>query len=145
MAELKHTFTSGVMNKDFDERLIRNGEYRDALVSKNHRKLNELTEKDTIATSSLRRKAQLLQINPRFNIIDIRGNVDTRLEKLDNGAYDAIVLAACGLERLNLDSRISEHLNPNSVIPAAGQGIVCAQIRENDTKLLARTLPNIGK
>ncbi|MFW6246503.1 MAG: hydroxymethylbilane synthase, partial [Tangfeifania sp.] len=83
--------------------VLKRGEFRDALVSKDGRKLNELTPDDTIATSSLRRKAALLRINKNFNIVDIRGNVNTRLRKMEEGHCDAMIMAAAGLQRLELD------------------------------------------
>lgn len=110
-------------------------EVRDALVSKNGKKLHELTPNDKIATSSLRRKAQLLAINPDFQIIDIRGNVNTRLKKMDEGHCDAMIMAATGLQRLNLQDRITEIIEPNYILPAVSQGIIGAETRDNDSEL----------
>ncbi|RLD69534.1 MAG: hydroxymethylbilane synthase [Bacteroidetes bacterium] len=112
--------------------VLERGEYRDALVSIDGRKLAELTSEDIIATSSLRRKAQLLKINPQFNIIDIRGNVNTRIEKMKNGHCTAMIMAAAGLQRLGYDEYISEILDVKSVIPATSQGIIAIETREND-------------
>ncbi|RLD64693.1 MAG: hydroxymethylbilane synthase [Bacteroidetes bacterium] len=112
--------------------VLERGEFRDALVSIDGRKLAELTNKDIIATSSLRRKAQLLKINPEFNIIDIRGNVNTRIDKMKSGYCTAMIMAAAGLQRLGFDEYISEILDVKLVIPATSQGIIAIETREND-------------
>jgi hydroxymethylbilane synthase len=111
---------------------LKRGEVRDALVTVNGKKLSELTPQDVIATSSLRRKAQLLRYNPNFNIVDIRGNVNTRLQKMQDGYCTAMVMAAAGLQRLGLDDSISEILEPEVMIPAVSQGAIAIEIREND-------------
>jgi hydroxymethylbilane synthase len=110
-------------------------EVRDALVSKNGKTLKELGSGDVIATSSLRRKAQLLAYNPDFKIVDIRGNVNTRLSKMDNGYCDAMIMAAAGLQRLNLDERITEIINPENIIPAVSQGIIAVETRSDDERI----------
>jgi hydroxymethylbilane synthase len=115
--------------------VLKRGEYRDALVSLSGKKLSDLTENDVIATSSLRRRAQLLKINPDFNIIDIRGNVNTRIDKMKNGFCTAMIMAAAGLQRLNLDEYISEILNEEQVIPAVSQGIIAIESREDDKEI----------
>lgn len=112
--------------------VLKRGEFRDALVSLTGKKLSGLTEKDVIATSSLRRKAQLLNINPNFNIVDIRGNVNTRIDKMKNGYCTAMIMAAAGLQRLDMDEYISEILDENTVIPAVSQGIIAIESRIND-------------
>jgi len=112
--------------------VLERGEARDALVSTNGRKLSELTEEDVIATSSVRRRAQLLKYNPNFNIIDIRGNVDTRLKKWRNGYCTAMIMAAAGLQRLELDDTISEIVDVEQIIPAPAQGIIAIENREGD-------------
>ncbi len=116
--------------------VLKRGEVRDALVSRDNRKLCELTDKDRIATSSMRRKAQLLNINPLFNIIDIRGNVDTRLQKLENGYCDAMIMAATGLQRLNYQDKITEIIDPTIILPAISQGAIAVEIRKNDSQML---------
>jgi len=115
--------------------VLERGEFRDALVSLNGKKLADLTSNDVIATSSLRRKAQLLKVNPDFNIIDIRGNVNTRIEKMKNGYCTAMVMAAAGLQRLGYNEYISEILDVESVIPATAQGIIAIETRENDDRI----------
>ncbi len=112
--------------------VLERGEPREALVSAGGRKLSELTEKDVIATSSVRRRAQLLKINPHFQIIDIRGNVDTRINKWKSGYCTAMVMAATGLQRLGLEENISELVNPTQMLPAPAQGIIAIESREND-------------
>jgi hydroxymethylbilane synthase len=120
--------------------VLERAEFRDALVSKDGRKLHEMTEKDVIATSSLRRKASLLRYNKNFQIVDIRGNVNTRLRKMEEGYCDASIMAAAGLQRLELDHYITEIISPEIIIPAASQGIIAIESRIGDTgteKLLA--------
>jgi hydroxymethylbilane synthase len=112
--------------------VLKRAEVRDALVSKNGKVLHQLSINDVIATSSLRRKAQLLAYNPNFNIIDIRGNIHTRLEKMDNGYCDAIVMAATALQRLGLEDRITEILDSMMMIPAVSQGVIAIETRIND-------------
>jgi len=94
--------------------------------------LAHLGEMPSIATSSIRRIAQLSAILPHARFTPIRGNVDTRLRKLDAGEYEALVLAAAGLKRLGYDARISAAIPPDLCIPAPGQGIVAIEIREDD-------------
>lgn len=115
--------------------VLERGEYRDALVSKDKRKLSELTPEDTIATSSLRRKAGLFKINKDFKIVDIRGNVNTRLRKMEEGHCDAMIMAAAGLQRLGLDNYITEILEPDVLIPATSQGVIAIESREGDTQI----------
>src|SRR5712692_5722060 len=102
---------------------------RDALVG---RHLAELPKGARIGTSSLRRAAQLRAIRPDLAIETIRGNVDTRLRKLDSGQYDAIVLAAAGLRRLGCDNRIAELLEPDVMCPAVGQGALAVETRADN-------------
>lgn len=111
------------------------GDCRDALVSHKNIKFKDLTSGHVVATSSLRRKAQLLMLNKDLNIIDIRGNVDTRIGKMKNGYCDAMVMAAAGLQRLGLDSYITEILEPELLVPAVGQGAIAMQIRKNDQRI----------
>jgi len=106
----------------------------DVLVSKSGKKLKELPGGAVIGTSSLRRKAQIKRLRPDLVVKDVRGNVDTRLRKLDEGLYDAIVLAQSSLERLNLDSRITEVLD--YFLPAVGQGIMAVETREDRKELI---------
>jgi len=106
----------------------------DALVSRNDLLLADLPAGSRIGTSSLRRKSQLLALRPDLEVTDLRGNVDTRLRKLDEGQYDAIILACAGLERLGLGERITEALQPPDWLPASTQGIIGLQCREEDAR-----------
>jgi hydroxymethylbilane synthase len=112
--------------------VLERAEFRDALVSRDGRKLNELTENDVIATSSLRRKSSLLRFNKNFRIVDIRGNVNTRIRKMEEGHCDAMVMAAAGLQRLGLDKYITEIISPEFIIPAVSQGIIAIESRAGD-------------
>ena len=96
----------------------------DALVSHDGRTLDDLPQGARIGSSSLRRQAQLKVLRPDLAVEPLRGNVNTRLAKLDRGDFDAIVLASAGLERLGLADRISEQFQPTRMLPAAGQGVV---------------------
>jgi hydroxymethylbilane synthase len=108
---------------------------RDALVARNPiTSFNDLPERALIGTSSLRRQAQLLAARRDLVIEPVRGNVDTRLRKLDEGQYDAIVLAAAGLHRLGHAIRITEHLNEDFMLPAVGQGALAIETREDDAE-----------
>jgi len=112
--------------------VLKRGDIRDALISSGGRKIKDLTSKDIIATSSLRRKAQLLRINPDFKIIEIRGNVNTRIRKMQEGYCDVMVMAGAGLQRLEMGEYISELFDPEVMIPACSQGAIAIEIREND-------------
>jgi len=107
----------------------------DVLISKKGLPLSELKPGATIGTSSLRRAAQILLARPDLVIKSLRGNLDTRLRKLENEDYDAVILAAAGVKRLGLDSRITEYLNENIMLPAVGQGALCVEIRQNDQRI----------
>ena len=104
----------------------------DALVSRDNRLLADLPAGSNVGTSSLRRKSQLLALRPDLKVTDLRGNVDTRLRKLDEGQYDAIILACAGLQRLGLGDRISETLQLPDWLPASTQGIIGLQCRQDD-------------
>jgi hydroxymethylbilane synthase len=95
---------------------------RDALVSQHGESLTKLPQRARIGTSSLRRASQLRQFRSDFEIVEVRGNVDTRLRKVSNGEVDAMVLAKAGLDRLNASDRITEILSPEIMLPAVGQG-----------------------
>ena len=107
----------------------------DALISKNGEKLADLPEGATIGTSSLRRSSQLLSYRPDFKIEMLRGNLDTRLKKLDEGQYDAILLAAAGLNRLGWSDRITEEISHGILLPAMGQGALGIETRINDVEV----------
>ena len=107
----------------------------DAFVSNQYARLEEMPEGAIVGTSSLRREAQLRAKFPHLTIQPLRGNVQTRLSKLDNGDYDAVILAAAGLQRLGLDGRIREILSPADSLPAAGQGALGIEIAARRTDL----------
>ena len=105
---------------------------RDAFVSNDYSLFEDLPKGARLGTSSLRRQCQLAAQRPDLNIIDLRGNVNTRLQKLDDGNYDAIILAAAGLKRLGMEDRITECLSPEISLPAIGQGAVGIECRQDD-------------
>jgi hydroxymethylbilane synthase len=111
-------------------------EPRDALVARSPGGLDSLPKGSRIGTSSLRRRSQLLHRRPDLAMCDIRGNVDTRLRKLAEGRYDAIVVAACGLRRLGLQEQISEYLEMSVMLPEPGQGALAVEARADDRELL---------
>ena len=107
----------------------------DVLISKNGEKLADLPQGATIGTSSLRRSSQLLKYRGDFKIHPLRGNVDTRLRKVEEGKYDAILLASAGLNRLGWANRITEEISPDILLPAMGQGALGIETRLDDTKI----------
>lgn len=113
----------------------------DALISNRFTDVDSLPTGATIGTGSVRRGAQLLHLRNDLNIKDIRGNVDTRLKKLDEGGFDAIVLACAGLNRLGLDSRIAHQFSPNELMPAVGQGALGLETRRHDEPTIASVAP----
>jgi len=110
---------------------------RDAFVSNTHADLNALPAGACVGTSSLRRQCQLRANFPALRIAELRGNVNTRLAKLDAGDFDAIILAAAGLDRLGFTKRIRARLAPADSLPAVGQGAVCIEARADDRELNA--------
>ena len=112
--------------------VLKRNDVRDVLVSRDGGKLKNLGFGKTIATSSLRRRAQLLKFNPEFSIIDIRGNIDTRIKKMKNGYCDALVQAGAGIKRVGLEKEITEYLEPEIMLPAVCQGIIGMEIRKDD-------------
>jgi hydroxymethylbilane synthase len=113
----------------------------DALVSRDGSLLAELPPGSHVGTSSLRRQSMLLALRPDLAVTDLRGNVDTRLRKLDEGQYDAIILACAGLQRLGLGGRITEVLDSPGWLPASTQGIIGLQCREGDAETMALIEP----
>ena len=109
----------------------------DAFVSGKCASLAELPAGAVVGTSSLRRRAQLLRVRPDLTIVDLRGNLDTRLAKLDRGEVDAIVLAVAGLVRLGWGERVTEILSPEDCLPAVGQGALAIEARADDAETLA--------
>lgn len=113
----------------------------DAFVSNHYQSIDELPQGARLGTSSLRRKSQMQAYRPDLNIIDLRGNVGTRLGKLDAGEYDAIILAASGLKRLGLASRIRQTIDTQLSLPAVGQGALGLECRLNDNAVLELIAP----
>jgi hydroxymethylbilane synthase len=107
---------------------------RDVLVSPGGSTLAELAPDATVGTGSPRRAAQVLALRPDIEVRDIRGNVDTRVRKADDGDYDAVILAAAGLNRLGIIDRASQIFEPHEMLPAPGQGILALQTRLDDTE-----------
>ena len=114
---------------------------RDAFVSNTFKNLEELPQGSIVGTSSLRRQCQIRAARPDLIIRDLRGNVGTRLGKLDNGEYDAIILAAAGLIRLKMNERIASFIEPEQSLPAVGQGAVGIECRIDDARIKALLAP----
>ncbi len=114
---------------------------RDVLVSRNGEKLAELPAGARIGSSSLRRQSQVYAVRRDLDICPVRGNVNTRLSKLDSGEYDALLLASAGLKRLQLEARVTEYLDPNICLPAGGQGALGIECLANDEALIELLSP----
>lgn len=114
---------------------------RDAFVSPTYATLDELPQGAVVGTSSLRRVVLLRALRPDLRIEALRGNLDTRLRKLDDGLYDGIILAAAGLKRLGLESRIRTAFEPETMLPAAGQGALGIEVRADRADLIALLAP----
>ncbi len=125
--------------------MLPRGDARDVLVSNHYTSLHKLPENAVIGTGSVRRQAQLLAYNPYFNIKLLRGNVDTRLKKLDAGEFDAVILAAAGLQRLGWTHRISQILDIATMLPAVGQGAIGIEILKSTQMVAALLAPLVDK
>lgn len=110
---------------------------RDCLITKNNQTMKDIKINGTIATSSIRRMACIKRIRPDINFVNIRGNIDTRINKFMNSEYDGLVLASAGLKRLGLDNYISEYLDPKEIIPACGQGTIAIEVKQRDRDLFS--------
>ncbi|MEW8084809.1 MAG: hydroxymethylbilane synthase [Candidatus Thiodiazotropha endolucinida] len=108
---------------------------RDAFVSNRYQSIDQLPQRACVGTSSLRRQCQLAEVRPDLVIKSLRGNVNTRLRKLDDGEYDAIILAAAGLKRLGFEDRITALIGPEQSLPAIGQGAVGIECRVDDPRV----------
>ncbi|WP_140909843.1 hydroxymethylbilane synthase [Cognatiluteimonas lumbrici] len=117
--------------------VLARADHADALVSPKHGSLDALPRGARVGTSSLRRQAQLRARRPDLELLDLRGNVNTRLAKLDAGQYDAIVLACAGLARLGFEARIGERLDTPAWLPAPAQGAIAIECREGDAATMA--------
>ena len=114
---------------------IKRNDPRDVFISTKYQNLKELKKGSLIGSSSRRRELQLKLINPNILISNIRGNIDTRIKKLQEGELDAIILAASGVKSLNLDNKIRQFFNTQEMIPAAGQGVIAVQCRNNNIEI----------
>jgi hydroxymethylbilane synthase len=131
--------TDGLITDTFLER----NDPREILITNNKKKLKELNLKSTIGTSSYRREFQIKKIRPDIKCKLIRGNVDTRIKKLKEGIYDAIILSYAGIKYLNYENEISEIFSAEEIIPSVGQGIIALQCRDED-KDIASILKKIN-
>ena len=125
--------TRGLLTNFF----LKRNDPREILISKNKKKLNDLEKKSIVGTSSYRREFQIKKIRSDLNCKIIRGNVDTRIKKLKEGIYDAIILSYAGVKSLQLENEISEIFAAKEFIPSAGQGIIALQCREDDEKIIS--------
>ena len=125
--------TKGIRTDTFLER----NDPREILLTTDKKKLKELNLKSIIGTSSYRREFQIKKIRPDIYCKLIRGNVDTRIKKLKDGIYDAIILSYAGMKCLKLENEISEIFTTEEIIPSAGQGIIALQCRENDSEIIS--------
>ena len=125
--------TKGLKTDSFLER----NDPREILITMNKKKLSELKKNSVIGTSSFRREYQIKKIRSDLECKLIRGNVDTRIKKLKDGIYDAIILSYAGIKFLNFDNEISEIFSPEKIIPSAGQGIIALQCREGDEEIIS--------
>ena len=114
---------------------------RDAFVSNRYARFEDLPEGAVLGTSSLRRQCQISELRPDLRIRSLRGNVNTRLRKLDDGEFDAIILAAAGLRRLGMRARIASELTPEQSLPAIGQGTIGIECRTDDERVNALIAP----
>lgn len=117
----------------------------DAFVSNHYKKFTDLPQNAIVGSCSMRRIVQLKKIRPDINFIDLRGNVNTRLQKLDNGDYDAIILACAGLIRLGFENRIASFISAEESLPAVGQGAVGIEIKTNDSEIKQLIAPLINE
>jgi len=124
--------TKGLITNCFLER----NDPREILISKDNKPIKDLAPKSIVGTSSFRREFQLKKIREDLNYKLIRGNVDTRIKKLKDNLYDAIILSYAGIQSLNLKENISQTFSTSEIIPSAGQGVVALQCRENDQELI---------
>ncbi|MDX1775344.1 MAG: hydroxymethylbilane synthase [Desulfobulbales bacterium] len=109
----------------------------DAFISSKYTSLADLPQGATVGTSSLRRRSQLAALRPDLDIVDLRGNLDTRMRKLDEGQFQAIILAAAGLNRLGMSARATGYFSAKEMLPAVGQGALGIELRKDDAELLA--------
>ncbi|MGL3828408.1 hydroxymethylbilane synthase [Candidatus Pelagibacter communis] len=124
--------TKGLLSNFF----LKRNDPREILISRDGAKLEELEDQSIIGTSSFRREFQIKRLKENVSCKLIRGNVDTRLRKLQEGLYDAIILSLAGIKSLKLETEITQIFLTNEIIPSAGQGIICAQCKENNFSII---------
>jgi len=124
--------TKGLLSNFF----LKRNDPREVLISRNNNKLQDLKTESVIGTSSLRREFQIKRLKKDVLCKLIRGNVDTRLKKLKEGSYDAIILSLAGIKSLELEKEITQIFLINEIIPSVGQGIICAQCKEHNSKII---------
>ena len=122
---------------------IKRNDFRDVIISNKIKSLEDLKDKIVIGSSSRRRELQLKKINQNITFVNIRGNIDTRIQKLEEKKFDAIILAAAGVKSLRLENKISLIFETNEILPAVGQGIIAVQCRKNDN-LIKNVLKKIN-
>lgn len=113
----------------------------DALISKNNLKLSDLPQKARVGTGSLRRTAQLLKYRPDLEIVPLRGNINTRIKKLETEGLDAVILATAGLRRMGWQDKITESIDPDILLPAMGQGAIGIEARRFDVEVMELIVP----
>ena len=133
LKDMPATETTGLKTDCFLER----NDPREILITNNKKKLNDLKLKSIIGTSSFRREFQIKKLRSDLTCKIIRGNVDTRIKKLKDGNYDAIILSYAGIKNLNLENEIAEIFSAQEIIPSAGQGIIALQCRETDKEIIS--------
>ena len=116
---------------------LKRSDPREILITKDKKKLNELKPNAVIGTSSFRREFQIKKLRRDLNCKIIRGNIDTRIKKLNDGLYDAILLAYAGIKFLTIEDKITEVFSTKEIIPSAGQGIIAIQCRNNDNEIIS--------
>ena len=124
--------TEGLLTNCF----LKRNDPREILISKENKKIEDLNSNAIIGTSSFRREFQLKKMRADLNYQLIRGNIDTRIKKLNNGLYDAIILSYAGIKSLNLNQNISQTFSTSEIIPSAGQGVIALQCRKDDSNLI---------
>ena len=125
--------TDGLLTDTF----LKRNDPKEILISRDKKKLKDLNVKSIVGTSSYRREFQIKRIRPDINCKLIRGNVDTRIKKLKEGKYDAIILSYAGIKYLQLENEISESFTTKEIIPSAGQGIIALQCREDNQEIIS--------
>ena len=133
LKDLPANETDGLLTDTF----LKRNDPKEILISRNKKKLMELDVKSVVGTSSFRREFQIKRIRPDVNCKIIRGNVDTRIKKLKEGQYDAIILSLAGIKYLKFENEVTEIFTTEEIIPSAGQGIIALQCRENDKETIS--------